>query len=78
MRASSKGSIETSHRKTGDDIGNDCELEDVHMRCTSCGALQTERLDADAPLRSQMADVTCLFCGRIGQMSRAPKMSRVA
>lgn len=59
------------HRKTGAALGYDCELEEVHMRCGACGSLQTESFDADASLRSQMAHVVCLFCARIGTMSRA-------
>lgn len=78
MRASSKGSIETSHRNTGDAIGNDCQLEDFDMRCTACGTLQTEPFDADLPWRAQMRDVTCLECGRCGTMSKAPTARKVA
>lgn len=66
----------TSHRKTGDEIGVDGEVEDVDLRC-ACGHSQTEPLDADGPLRAQMAEVSCRGCGRVGQMARAPKTAEV-
>lgn len=68
----------TSHRKTGDEIGVDCELEVFDMRCTACGALQSEQLDADLSWRQQMVDVSCVSCGRVGTMAKAPTARKVA
>lgn len=64
------------HRRTGAALGYAGDVEEVHMRCTACGTLQTETMASDEPLRSQMQSVVCLFCARFGTMARAPKVLR--
>lgn len=48
------------------------DAETVVLRC-SCGTLQEEPLDPDAIFRDAIRRVTCLFCGRVGAMSRATR-----
>ena len=62
-----------TRRVSGFSAGVDGEVEDFDMRCQACGTLQTEPLDAETSWQAQIVDVTCLWCGRVGTMARAPK-----
>lgn len=64
----------TTHRRIGDAIGCDSELEPVRLRC-ACGHHQTESLASDEPLRAQAAGVTCSRCGQLGAMALAPRVA---
>lgn len=68
-----KGSLPTSHRKTGAALGYPSDVEEVHMRCTACGTLQSEPMASDEPIGAQMAEVVCMFCARVATMARAPR-----
>lgn len=61
----------TYHRKSGDAIGYDAEVESMQLRC-SCGHVQAELLASDLPWRGQVAGVTCSDCGLVGAMAREP------
>ena len=73
MAAASNRGPGPVHRRVGAKLGYDVDVEDVHMRCSACGALQTEPMASDEPLRHQMASVVCNHCSRIGTMARAPR-----
>lgn len=55
--------------------GIEGEVEHLTMRCTSCGAEQTQAVDANATVRQVLAEAECLFCRRVGAMQRAKRAS---
>ena len=63
-----KGRQPTRHLRTGDALGHDTEVAELVLWCSSCGTVQTEIFGADASVRSSLAGVTCMFCGRAGVM----------
>lgn len=71
MRASSKGSRKTSHRKTGDAIGYDAEIVNLDLQCMACDAVEHGvPIDLDMSLRSQTVGRSCLHCGRSGMFQQ--------
>ena len=64
-----KGRQPPTHRRTGVALGVHGETEELTVQCV-CGAVQTEIVDATAPIRQTLAGISCLWCGRV-QMQRA-------
>lgn len=67
---SHRDTVEPYHRKTGEALGCAAEIEIVRMRCSSCGCLQEEPCDADASMKKMLAETTCMWCGRLGAMTK--------
>jgi hypothetical protein len=59
------------HRKVGAALGIEGAIVHVKVVCSACSTKQTEPVDLKLPVRAQVMQSSCLFCGRFATLKRA-------
>ena len=66
-------SIGTGRRRVvGDRLVDRDAVAVCAVRCSCCSRESREEIVVDEPLARQLADMSCMYCGRLGRMSVVP------